>query len=64
MEHFDLTCVAFLLALYSEYRLWYVPTDITTFARELVLFMKVALGFSSKVSDVLLVFLDFIEATN
>lgn len=55
-------CAALMLAMYSECRLWYVPTDIIAFARELWLAMEVLLGSIANVREVLEL-RDVIEAT-
>lgn len=44
---------ALLLALYSKYRLWYVPTDVIEFAHKLGFAMEVPLGSHAEVLEVL-----------
>lgn len=56
-------CVALLLAAYSEYHLWYVPTEIIAFAQELGFVIEVPVGYSTNIRQVLDL-LDIIEATD
>lgn len=55
--------VAFMLAVYNEYRLSYIPTDFIAFTRELGFALEVALGSRANGREVLEL-LDVIEATN
>lgn len=55
-------CVAFFLALCSEYRMRYVPTDTIAFAGKLGFAMEVALGSGVNVREMLKL-LDVIEET-
>lgn len=55
-------CASLLIAAYEEYRLWYVPTDIISFARGLSMAMEVVLGSHSNVRK-LLEILEVIEST-
>lgn len=42
-----------ILVLYIDYRLWYVPTVIISFADELCFAMEVPLGFRANVRQLL-----------
>lgn len=55
-------CAAVLYASYHEYCLWYVPSDITGFARHLGVAMEIALGSRANVCKVLKM-LDIIQST-
>lgn len=41
------------MALYSAYRLWFVPADIIAFPRHLGMEMEIALGSRTNVREVL-----------
>lgn len=44
---------ALLLAVYSKYRLWFVPRDVIAFAGELAFAMEVPLGPRANLREVL-----------
>lgn len=48
-----LPCFSLLLALYSIYLFWYVPTDIIAFAREDGFSMEVEMGSRTNLREVL-----------
>lgn len=56
-------CAALLLAVYAEFRLWYVPPDVIGFARDLGMGMKVTLGSHTNVREVMEL-LEIIESTD
>lgn len=63
MERVVRVCAALVLAVYSEYRLFFVRTDIIAFTLELGFAVEVALGSRAKVREVLELF-EVIEATS
>lgn len=56
-------CVELLMAVYGEYRLWYVSTVIIAFARKLVFAMEVPLMCRATIRNALEL-IDVIEDTN
>lgn len=54
---------ALLLAVYSEYRLWFVPPDVVAFPHEVGFSMEVQLGSRANLREVLEL-LSVVESTN
>lgn len=55
-------CPALLIGAHAEYRLFYLPTDIISFARALGMDMEVVLGSRANVCE-LMKMLEIIEST-